>query len=130
MAALVGGEAACVHRNDGLSYGGGGGGASQDVSGYASNPVILRIENHNFADMDVFAIPPAGQLFRLGMATGVGGGTYKIPANYLATGSIGFVAIPIGGFGSAATGQLTPAPGDTVIFTIEQSLAQSSVTIR
>lgn len=90
----------------------------------------LRVDNHNFNDVDVFAVPPGGVAQRLGMATGLSSGTFVLPRTLIAALPVRIIAVPIGGFGAAGSGPLTVYGGQTVVFTVEADLHLSSAVVR
>jgi hypothetical protein len=89
----------------------------------------VRVENHHFNDMNVWATRPGGDRIRLGMVTGASTTTFKLPRNLVAFGSIDIVAVPIGGFGRARSGELSISPGETIVFRVEQRLASSNAVV-
>lgn len=100
--------------------------------GVLSHPggATLKVENHNFADMNVYAISEDGFPRRLGTAGGLGSTTFALPYDTFATGAVSIVAVPIGGFGAAGSGAVSVHSGDTLQFTVEQNLNLSSVMLR
>lgn len=101
-----------------------GGGMSTALTG-----VSVEVVNHNFLDVDVFAVEPGGRALRLGTVTGNSSGTFTLAPHAIATGAVRLVAAPIGSPGAAGSGPLLVSGGQTITFTIEQSLAQSSATV-
>ena len=101
-------------------------------TGVLSHPAgaTVEVENHNFADMNVYAISQNGFPRRLGMAGGLGSTTFTLPYTTFASGSVSIVAVPIGGFGAAGSGSISVQNGQTIQFTIEQNLNMSSVMLR
>jgi hypothetical protein len=91
---------------------------------------FVSVENHNFLDLDVFAIQRGAPRRRLGMVTGASTVTFTLPREFVAAGTVRIVAVPIGGFGSAGSGQVSVSRGETIVFSVEQNLALSSVIIR
>lgn len=100
--------------------------------GVVSHPggATLQVDNHNFADMNVYAIREDGFPRRLGTAGGLRSTTFPLPYNTFATGRVSIVAVPIGGFGAAGSGAVSVRSGDTLQFTVEQNLNLSSVMVR
>lgn len=101
-------------------------------AGVLSRPgaATLDVQNHNFADMNVYAISENGSPLRLGTAGGLGSTTFTLPYDSFASGSVYIVAVPIGGFGAAGSGAVSVQSGQTIQFTIEQNLNMSSVMLR
>jgi hypothetical protein len=101
-----------------------------NVSAGQGAAAALRVENHNFNDVDVFAVPPGGVPQRLGIVTGASSGTFVLPRTLIATLPVRIIAVPIGGFGAAGSGPLTIYAGQTVVFTVEADLHLSSAVVR
>lgn len=101
-------------------------------AGVLSHPAgaTLEVENHNFADMNVYAISENGFPRRLGMTGGLGSTTFALPYTTFVSGSVSIVAVPIGGSGAAGSGSVSVQSGQTIQFTIEQNLNMSSVMLR
>jgi hypothetical protein len=104
--------------------------SAANVATGGSAAATLRVENHNFNDVDVFAVPPGGTPQRLGMVTGASSGTFVLPRTLIATLPLRIIAAPIGGFGAAGSGPLTVYGGQTVLFTVEADLHLSSAVVR
>lgn len=101
-------------------------------AGVLSHPggATLDVTNHNFADMNVYAISENGSPRRLGMAGGLGSTTFTLPYETFSSGPVSIVAVPIGGLGAAGSGAISVQSGQTIQFTIEQNLNMSSVMLR
>jgi hypothetical protein len=96
----------------------------------ANAPALLVVKNNNFLDMDIFVAPDGGRpLIRLGTATGNSTASFKVDRMYFPTGTVAFVANPIGGTGTARTGPLSVSGGQTITFLIQPELAQSTATV-
>lgn len=91
---------------------------------------MVTVENRNFLDLDVYAIRSGGVPRRLGMVTSASSTTFPLPRDFVAFGAVRIVAVPIGGFGAAGSGQVPVNPGQTIVFTVEENFALSSVIIR
>jgi hypothetical protein len=102
----------------------GRGTAGQEVAAFVS------VSNHNFLDVNVYVQRPGATRRRLGIVTGTRTETFVIPREFVSYGTVRIVAVPIGGFGAASSGQVSVNRGDTIVFNVEQNLALSSVIIR
>src|SRR5665213_4047732 len=56
----------------------------------------VTVANHNFNDMDVFAVRVGGLPLRLGMVTTGSSVTFRLPRDVTAAGMVRIVALPIG----------------------------------
>ncbi len=80
---------------------------------------VLRVENNGFLDLDVFVLRDVGDRLRLGFVNGNSTADLRIPrALVVGTGSLRFIAAPVGGRGAGVSEQITVSPGDTVVMTI------------
>lgn len=113
---LLSGATACAHS----------GMAAGDIA--PQNVVGLQVRNDNYLDVDVFALTE-GVRTRLGMVTGSSTRNFLLPGTVITEG-VSILATPIGGSGSASSGSLNVAPGQTVEFRIGTLLTNSSVYIR
>ena len=95
-----------------------------------SGGATLEVVNHNFADMNVYAIGENGSPRRLGMAVGLSSTKFTLPSDTFVSGPVHIVAVPIGGFGAAGSGAVNVQSGQTIQFTIEQDFNMSSVMLR
>jgi hypothetical protein len=100
------------------------------VDAAQSSDATLRVDNHNFNDVDIFVVHPGEVPQRLGMVTGVSSGSFAIPRTLLANQPIRVTAVPIGGVGEARSGPLTVYGGQTVQFTVEADLHLSTAVVR
>jgi hypothetical protein len=55
--------------------------------------------------------------------------SFKVDRIYVPTGTVAFVANPIGGTGTARTGPLSVSGGQTITFLSQPELAQSTATV-
>lgn len=83
------------------------------VSAAEAPRTLLRVDNRNFYDMDVYLVR-FGQRYRLGTATGNGTSTFEFPSQLVEHGPVRFVASPVGGAGRTFTEELDVRPGDVV----------------
>ena len=82
------------------------------------NPAVLEVENRGFADMVIYAIS-GSQRLRLGLATGNSTKSFTIPNSILrGTGTLRFLADPVGGTRTPVSDELTVQPGEVVTLTI------------
>ena len=79
---------------------------------------MLQVENRGFADMVIYAVS-GSQRTRLGIATGSSTKAFTIPNTLLrGTGTLRFLADPIGGNRTPISEELAVQPGDVVTLTI------------
>jgi hypothetical protein len=79
---------------------------------------MVRITNRNFYDMNLYVVR-FGQRQRLGTVTGNSTRTFELPAAWVSTGPVRFLASPIGGTGREFSEELNVRPGDVVGLTIQ-----------
>ena len=91
-------------------------------------PILVHVRNENFLDMNVFMIVN-GVSRRLGTVTGNGSGDFTVDWGITVGQSIALQAIPIGGRGSANTGNLSVGLGQVIEFTVAPVLRQSTVSV-
>jgi hypothetical protein len=92
------------------------------------NAVGLEVRNQNFLDVNVYSVVD-GMSMRLGTVTGNGSGHFTLNPR-IGSQDFSLIAVPIGGFGRASTGNVAVGPGQTVVFTVGMVLEQSSVAVR
>jgi hypothetical protein len=91
--------------------------------------VSLRVENRNRADITIYATRGAVRT-RLGTVTAATNADLTIPAVYVNdTGGFQLVADPVGGRGSFASPRIVVRSGQHVVWTLESTLARSSVAV-
>jgi len=91
--------------------------------------VGLTVQNQNFYDMDVYVVSE-GLATRVGDVTGNSTGRFTLDPSFFPSNELRIIATPVGGNGRASSGQLTVAPGQTIVFTVASVLRQSSAIIR
>jgi hypothetical protein len=96
----------------------------------AGGGVTVVVDNHNFAEMDVYVVRAGDILTRLGMVDGESKAQFLVDPSLFPTGTLGLLARPIGGFGAARSGPIPVGAGETVTFTIEPDLRASMATVR
>jgi hypothetical protein len=84
----------------------------------ATRSAAVRVTNRNFYDMNLFVVR-FGQRLRLGTVTGNSTRTFELPAAWVTSGPVRFLAAPIGSTGREFTEELTVQPGDVVGLTIQ-----------
>jgi hypothetical protein len=96
--------------------------------GIKADPIHIHVRNENFLDMNVFVIVN-GVSRRLGTVTGNGSGDFTVDWGITIGQSIAIQAVPIGGRGSANSGQLSIGLGQMIDFTVAPVLRQSTVSV-
>ena len=84
-------------------------------------PTSVRVENRGFADMVIYVVGPSGARQRLGIATGSATTSFPLPRTMIYSGTVRFVADPIGGQRSPVSEEINVRPGDEVVLTIPPS---------
>jgi hypothetical protein len=90
----------------------------------------LIVRNHNFSDMNIYAVGTGGPRLRLGVAPGETTTRFMLPVAAIVPGPMRIGADPIGGLHGVRSDPVIANAGDTVTFTIEQNLALSVATVR
>jgi hypothetical protein len=91
--------------------------------------VALRVTNHNYLDVVIYAVHD-GQQTRLGTVTGSSSQVFYVRARLLGIGrEIRLLGHPIGGQAVARTETLVVQPGQYIEWTLETDLARSSVGV-
>lgn len=94
----------------------------------AFDPIPVHVTNQNFLDMNVFAVV-GGVARRLGTVNGNSAADFVIPPSVSNGQSIVVTAVPIGGSGTASSGQLNVGSGQMIDFRIAPLLRQSTATV-
>jgi hypothetical protein len=92
------------------------------------DPIPVHVKNENFLDMNV-AVVVNGQSRRLGTVSGNGAGNFTINWSVANGQTIVLTASPIGGRGSASSGQLNVGIGQVIDFKIASVLRQSVASV-
>jgi hypothetical protein len=92
------------------------------------DPIHVHVRNENFLDVNVYMVVN-GVSRRLGTVTGNGSGDFTVDWGITVGESISLRAVPIGGSGSANTGQLSLGLGQMIDFTVAPVLRQSTVSV-
>ena len=91
--------------------------------------IALRVTNHNFLDVTVYAIHN-GQRTRVGTVTGSSSQVFYLPPRLLGLGrEIQLLGDPIGSTDFALTETLMVQPGQYIEWTLETDLRRSSVGV-
>ena len=78
----------------------------------------LRVENRSALDVNVFAVR-SGIRSRLGLVTGNGSATFRIPSNVVCAGNeLTFLADPVGSAQTAHSFSIYVRPGERVTLTV------------
>lgn len=102
-----------------------GGGADRP-----EGPVTVEVTNYNWSDIHAYVLV-AGQRQSLGVITTSNTQTFELTYQML-TGHRGivFIGLPIGSSLAYVSEEVLVGPGDTVVWTLHNSLRQSTVSIR
>jgi hypothetical protein len=92
------------------------------------DPIPVHVKNENFLDMNV-AVVVNGQSRRLGTVAGNGNGNFTINWTVANGQTLVLTASPIGGRGSASSGQLNVSVGQVIDFKIASVLRQSVASV-
>jgi hypothetical protein len=92
------------------------------------DPIPLHVKNENFLDMNLYVVVNGVQR-RLGTVSGNAQADFKIDASMVMGQTFAVLAVPIGGRGSANTGQLNVGPDQMISFRIASTLRQSAVSV-
>ena len=91
----------------------------------ADEVVTIRVVNHNWADMRIYAIVE-GRSVRLGRVTGLTTETLKIRKSLIGFGTdLELVAFGIGNRSAIYSGRITVFPGDQLEFRVENGIGTS-----
>jgi hypothetical protein len=108
------------------------GSAGTDVgkaqSAAARRQVALSVTNHNFNDVDVYAVV-AGTPERVTMVRSMNTVDAKLPLGASIHGNVQLVVDPIGGFNNFTTDRIVVNPGETIKLTVAQALSMSNWTV-
>jgi hypothetical protein len=91
--------------------------------------VDVQVANHNWADVIVYLNHGASRT-RLGSVGTARASEFRFPASYAHGTSVTLLVTPIGSPARFESERFTVQPGQTVYWTIESSLARSSLMIR
>jgi hypothetical protein len=104
---------------------------SRSSSSAASPPlteVSVEIENHNWSDITIYLMT-GGLPQRLGMVTALGNASFAFPSQQLSTGAnVRLRALPVAGQAHTSDAILVQ-PGQAIIWTLENDLDISSLSV-
>ena len=111
---LCGASVACRSTGGGL-----GAAIERSKSTSDSTQITVKVENHSFWDVNLYAIEENGNRTRLGTVTGNLTASLVVPPNLVVGGAaLRFVADPIGGGRRSSTDRVYLQPGDEVTLTV------------
>ncbi len=109
-----------------------GGVAADDLSSAQaapSNTAVVHVDNHNWQDVDVFAVRE-GMKARLGMVTSMSAGDFRLPEAFLiGSPNVQLRIDPIGSNSNYLTQSILVSPGQTVDLRIENNLNLTSYSV-
>lgn len=106
-----------------------GDGPRRSTSGSDAERVQVMVQNHNWADMNVY-LDRDGMRTRLGTVTTASTRVFSLPRGIgTRAGAVRLVADPIGGRAAYTTAPLLISPGQRIEFTIENHVNISSVAV-
>jgi hypothetical protein len=99
------------------------------VQAAPARTAIVHVNNHNWQDVDVFAVRD-GMKVRLGMVTSMGGGDFKLPEAFLVgSPNVQLRIDPIGSSNGYMTQAILVSPGQVVDLRIENNLNLTSYSV-
>ncbi len=94
-----------------------------------ANTAIVHVDNHNWQDVDVFAVRE-GMKLRLGMVTSMSAGDFRLPESFLVgSPNVQLRIDPIGASSAYLTQTILVTPGQTVDLRIENNLNLTSYSV-
>jgi hypothetical protein len=106
----------------------GSGKNSEEAPEPRPDPIPVHVKNENFLDMNI-AVVVSGQARRLGTVGGNSTADFTISWSVANGQSITLTASPIGGRGSASSGQLNVGVGQVIDFKVASVLRQSVASV-
>jgi hypothetical protein len=107
-----------------------GSGGALDTNGVGSEALVVEVTNHNWADMNVYAVH-LGTRTRLGTVVSMTTETFTLPDRArMADGALRLMASPIGSNRTHLTDLILVDEGDRIEWSLENSLALSSYLVR
>lgn len=95
----------------------------------AEGPMAVAVENHHYANVRIFVVHD-GQTSRLGLVPAASSAVFNLPPSLVGqTGEIRLVAYPVAAFEKLVSEAVIVKPGQQVSWTLEISLARSTVTV-
>jgi hypothetical protein len=94
-----------------------------------AGPMAVVIENHHYANVRIFVVHD-GQTSRLGLVPAVSSATFDLPPTLVGqSGEIRLIAYPVAAFEKLVSEAVVVKPGQQVSWTLESSLARSSLAV-
>ncbi|NIP59536.1 MAG: hypothetical protein GWM92_14515 [Gemmatimonadetes bacterium] len=101
-----------------------------DEGGRREAPIRLEVENHNYLDVVVLAMPD-GIWRRLGTVTGVSTTNLEVPGTIASrAGGFRLLVDPVGSQAAYLTEPIYASPGDTVVLQVGSVIRMSSWYLR
>ena len=91
--------------------------AGQSGSPEPQPRTTVKVENHNFLDMNVFVLQ-GGQRIRLGTVNGLSTAVFTIPDYVARSTSVRFELHPIGGRTNPRSESISVQPGEQIVLTV------------
>ncbi len=99
------------------------------VQAAPANTAVVHVDNHNWQDVDVFAVRE-GTRIRLGMVTSMAAGDFRLPEAFLVgSPNVQLRIDPIGANSAYLTQSILVTPGQTVDLRIENNLNLTSYSV-
>lgn len=93
-------------------------------------PVTVEVRNYNWLDVHAYVVG-AGQRHSLGLVTTNAQQRFTVPRSALSSNrTLVFIALPVGSRVGYVSDDLYVEPGDEVVWTIQNNLAHSTLSIR
>jgi hypothetical protein len=99
------------------------------TAGSAGAPATVRVANHNWLDVNVYAVQ-GGTRVRLGSVTSMSSGTFQLPARFLLqSAAVRLLVDPIGSTEGHMTEGVMVQGGQQISFSVQNALQFSSVSV-
>lgn len=106
-----------------------GGVSVEDDTVETDDRVRVQVENHDWATVHVYALA-GGQSASLGQLATNETSTFELPRTMTATGGeVRLVADPVGSADVHVTHRIQFEPGDTIVYSVEDQLELSSISV-
>lgn len=106
-----------------------GGVAVEDDTLETDDRVRVQVENHDWATVHVYALA-GGQSVSLGQLSTSETSTFELPETMTTTaGEVRLVADPVGSADAHVTRRIQFEPGDTIVYSVEDQLELSSISV-
>ena len=124
LATVLAASLGCFHRGRAR------GGDAEEVAMPVPEFVFVAVENHNWSDIIVSLVTTDGRVTRIGTATGSTNSVLRFPGYMIAGGStLQLTARAVGGRQEIRSERFVVQPGQQVTWTIETSLARSTLAV-